>query len=112
MPIYETVLILRPVLSEQEVGDFVEKTKQSIHGDGGEIVSHEIWGRRKLTHMISRSREGIYAYFKYKASPELLKKLNHGFRITESILRDMTVVALERKLRDKKVKKATSVAAA
>lgn len=102
MQVYETVLIFKPVLSDPEVAELVEKTKQSIAGDGGEIVNNEIWGRRKLTHMIGKAREGVYAYFKYRAAPALLKKLNHAFSISDKIMRNMTVVARDRKLREKK----------
>ena len=105
MHIYETVLILKPVMSDPEVAEFVEKTKQTIAGDGGEMVNNEIWGRRKLTHMIGKNREGVYAYFKYKATPGLLKKLGHNFSISDSIMRNMTVVAQDRKMREKKAKK-------
>ena len=112
MHIYETVLILKPVLSDPEVATFVDKTKQSISGDGGEIVSQEIWGRRKLTHMIGKSREGVYAYFKFKGNPALIKKLAHNFSINDSILRDMTVVAQDRKMREKKKKAKKTVPAA
>ncbi len=114
MQIYETVLILKPVLSDPEVATFVDKTKQTITGDGGEIVSQEIWGRRKLTHLIGKSREGVYAYFKYKGNSNLLKKLNHNFSISDSIIRNMTVIAKDRKMREKKnkPKKAASAPAA
>ncbi|MEK7858785.1 MAG: 30S ribosomal protein S6 [Elusimicrobiota bacterium] len=112
MEIYETVLILKPVLSDPEVVEFVEKTKATITGDGGEIVSHEIWGRRKLTHLIGKAREGVYTYFKYKANPPLLKKLSHNFSIAENILRNMTVLAQDRKMRVKiKKPKAAKTAA-
>lgn len=112
MHIYETVLILKPAMSDPEVAEFVEKTKQTIVGDGGEIVNNEIWGRRKLTHLIGKNREGVYAYFKYKATPALLKKLGHNFSIADNIMRNMTVIAQDRKMREKKVKKAKVPAAA
>ena len=113
MHIYETVLILKPVMSDPEVSEFVEKTKQTIAGDGGEIVTQEIWGRRKLTHAIGKNREGVYTYFKYKANPGLLKKLSHNFSIADNIMRNMTVLAQDRKLREKAKKpKKTAVAAA
>ena len=54
MQIYETVLILKPVLADPEVVEFVEKTKLTITGEAGELVNHEIWGRRKLTHTSAR----------------------------------------------------------
>ena len=113
MEIYETVLILKPALSDPEVADFVEKTKQVITSDGGEMLTQETWGRRKLTHLIGKAREGVYAYFKYKAPGALLKKLNHNFGISDNILRNMTVVAKDRKMPEKKAKaKAKAPAAA
>lgn len=112
MQIYETVLILKPVLSDPEVAEFVEKTKQTISGEGGEIVTSEVWGRRKLTHFIGKAREGVYAYFKYKAQPALLKKMSHNFSVSDTVLRDMTVLVRDRKMREKKPKKAKPAAPA
>jgi len=111
MRIYETVLIMKPALSDPEVAEWVEKTKQVISGDGGEVMSQEIWGRRKLTHLIGKAREGVYAYLKYRATPALLKKLSHNFSVTTDVLRNMTVVAQDRKFRVKE-KKAKAVAQA
>ena len=104
MRVYETVIILKPTLSDPEVGEIVEKTKQTITSEAGEIVSHEIWGRRKLTHMIGKAREGVYAYFKFKSNPSLLTKLNHNFRVSDSIMRNSTVLAQDRKMPEKKKK--------
>jgi small subunit ribosomal protein S6 len=112
MHIYETVLILKPAMSDPEVADFVEKTKQTIAGDGGEIVAHEIWGRRKLTHIIGKNREGVYTFFKYKANAGLLKKLSHNFSISDNIMRNLTVLAQDRKLREKKKKPKVKAAVA
>ena len=112
MQIYETVLILKPVLSDPEVAEFVEKTKQVVASEGGEIVTSEVWGRRKLTHFIGKAREGVYAYFKYKSTPALLKKLSHNFSVSDTVLRDMTVLVRDRKMREKKPKKAKPAAPA
>ncbi|MBI4371871.1 MAG: 30S ribosomal protein S6 [Elusimicrobia bacterium] len=109
---YETVLILKPVMSDPEVAGFLEKTKQAIAGEGGEVVNHEVWGRRKLTHSIGKAREGIYAYLKYKAGPPLLRKLGHNFGLSEDVLRDMTIAVRDRRVREKKPKKAKPAAAA
>jgi small subunit ribosomal protein S6 len=112
MQIYETVLILKPVMSDPEVADFLEKTKATIAAEGGEVVNHEIWGRRKLTHFIGKAREGVYVYMKYKSTPALLKKLAHNFGVSDDVMRDMTVVVVDRKMREKKPKKAKPAAAA
>ena len=105
MQIYETVLILKPVLADPEVLEFVEKTKLTITGEAGELVNHEIWGRRKLTHIIGKAREGIYVYLKYKGTSALLKKLAHNFSVSDTVMREMTVLVQDRKMREKKPKK-------
>jgi small subunit ribosomal protein S6 len=112
MQIYETVLILKPVMSDPEVADFLEKTKTTVSSEGGEVVNHEIWGRRKLTHFIGKAREGVYVYMKYKAAPALLKKMAHNFSVSDDVLRDMTVAVHDRKMREKKPKKAKPAVAA
>ena len=61
--------------------------------------------------MIGKAREGVYAYLKYKAAPGLLKKLNHNFSIADYIVRNMTVEAKDRKMREK-VKKVKAKAPA
>lgn len=111
MQIYETVLILKPVLSDPEVAEIVEKTKKTIASEGGDILSQEIWGRRKLTHFIGKARDGVYAYFKYKAAPALLVKLNHNFSVSDDVIRNMTVLARDRKMPEKKKKVKAVVAA-
>ena len=105
MQIYETVLILKPVLADPEVVEFVEKTKLTITGEAGELVTHEIWGRRKLTHIIGKAREGIYVYLKFKGTSALLKKLAHNFSVSDTVMREMTVLVQDRKMREKKPKK-------
>ena len=112
MQIYETVLILKPAMSDPEVVEFLEKMKQTISAESGEVVNHEIWGRRKLTHFIGKAREGVYVYIKYKSAPALLKKLAHNFGVSDDVLREMTVAAQDRKMREKKPKKAKPAAAA
>ena len=111
MQIYETILILKPVLADPEVVDFVDKTKLVISGESGELLTHEIWGRRKLTHIIGKAREGIYVYLKYKGNLELLKKLAHNFGVSDTVMRDMTVAVRDRKMREKKPKKIKTVSA-
>jgi small subunit ribosomal protein S6 len=112
MQIYETVLIIKPVMSDPEVAEYLEKLKATIAEESGEVVNHEIWGRRKLTHFIGKAREGVYVYIKYKAPAALLKKLAHNFSVSDDILRDMTVLAQDRKMREKKPKKIKPAAAA
>lgn len=93
MVTYETVIIIHPRLSDAEVADFAEKTKQTIGKGGGEVLGEDRWGRRKLAYPIKNSREGFYLYLKYNAKGALVNDMNRQFRIQEDILRTLTVHA-------------------
>lgn len=110
--IYETVLILKPTMSDPEVAEVAEKTKQMIASGGGEVISQEVWGRRKLTHIIGKARDGVYVYFKYKSTPALLGKLGHNFRVSDLVLRHSFALIQERKVKEKKPRKPKAAAAA
>ncbi|MFC1679059.1 30S ribosomal protein S6 [Elusimicrobiota bacterium] len=90
---YETVIVVHPRLSDPEIADFADKTKLMITKDGGEILSEDRWGRRKLAYPIRKSREGYYIYMKYKAKGSLVMKMGQQFRIQDHILRALTVHA-------------------
>lgn len=93
MQTYETVILLHPRLSDPEVIQFSDGTKQMIAKDGGEIVSEDRWGRRKLAYPIGRSREGYYLYFRYHAPGAFIGKLSRHFRLLDTVMRTLTVVA-------------------
>ena len=106
METYETVLVFKPTYSDTEVAGLSDKIKQLIAANGGEILSHEIWGRRKLSFPINKVREGVYSYFKYKGAGQTLRKLEQNLSISEQLLRYMTIKMWERKPRPERKKKA------
>lgn len=105
MQIYETVVVLKPQLSDPEITELVEKTRKVVSGEGGEILNEDKWGRRKLTYPIKQAREGFYVYIKFQGPPACLNRLGHHFRVTDSVLRTLTVQEKKKKLIKVKVKK-------
>lgn len=95
MKTYESVIIVKPQLSDTEVGNFVTNVKELITKNGGEVTSEEKLGRRKFTHEINHIRDGFYLYLKFKAEPKFVKTLEETLKLNESVLRSMTMVALE-----------------
>ena len=105
MTTYESVLILKPQLSDNEVNELVEKTKKIIATDGGEVLGEDRWGRRKLSAPIKAAREGNYIQLKFSGTPSVLNKLDHHCKVTDSIMRCMTVrVEIHRDKRKVKAK--------
>ena len=88
---YESVIILTPVLSEQQMQDAVAGYRGLITENGGEIVHEENWGLTKLAYPIDKKGTGFYHLFEFKASPEFIAKWELTFRRDERILRYMTI---------------------
>ena len=95
MKTYESVIIVKPQLSDGEVGEFVNKVKALITSKGGEVTSEEKLGRRKFTHEVNHVRDGFYLYLKFKAEPSFVKELDNALKLNDNVLRSMTMVAVE-----------------
>lgn len=89
---YETVFILTPVLSEQQVKDAVDKFRKVLTDAGAEIVHEYSMGLRKLAYPIQKKNSGFYQVFEFKADPASLATLNTEYLRDERILRDLTIV--------------------
>jgi len=88
---YETVFILTPVLSDDQMKEAVNKFKDVLTKEGAEIISEENWGLKKLAYPIEKKSTGFYELVEFKAEPEVIKTLETGFRRDEKVIRFMTV---------------------
>ena len=88
---YETVFILTPVLSDEQMKETVAKFKTLLTDKGAEILNEESWGLKKMAYAIQKKSTGFYCLLEFKAEPELIKTLETGFRREEKVIRFMTV---------------------
>ena len=88
---YETVFILTPVLSDDQMKEAVEKFKGILTKGGAEILNEELWGMKKLAYPIQKKSTGFYVLVEFKAEPELIAKLDTQYRRDERILRHIIV---------------------
>ncbi len=88
---YETVFILTPVLSDEQMKETVAKFKKLLTDNGAEILNEEIWGLKKLAYPIQKKSTGFYTLLEFKAEPTIVKKLETGYRRDEKVIRYMTV---------------------
>ena len=84
---YETVFILTPVLSDDQMKEAVKKFKDLILENGGEMINEEAWGLRKLAYPIQKKTTGFYNLFEFKAEPSFIEKLETAYRRDERLLR-------------------------
>ena len=88
---YETVFILTPVLSDEQMKDTVAKFKKLLTDNGAEILNEEAWGLKKMAYAIQKKSTGFYCLLEFKAEPSLINKLEVNYRRDEKVIRFMTV---------------------
>lgn len=88
---YETVFIITPVLSDEDIKNTIERYKKFLIQNSAEIIYEENWGLRKLAYSIKRKNNGYYYLIEYKSEGELVKKLEIEFLRDERIMRFLTV---------------------
>ena len=88
---YETVFILTPVLSDEQMKETVAKFKKILTDKGAEIVNEEAWGLKKMAYAIQKKSTGFYCLVEFKAEPSVIKTLDVAYRRDEKVIRYMTV---------------------
>ena len=105
---YETVFILTPVLSEDQVKEAVKKFRDFITENGGEILWEEDWGLKKLAYPIQHKKNGFYHLIEFKYDPEKISRLDLEMKRDERVIRHLIVkldkhaIAWNEKRREKK----------
>lgn len=88
---YETVIVLTPLLSEEVAKEAFAKFKTILTDGGAEIIQEDNWGLRKLAYPIDKKTNGFYHLIEFKASGEVISKLELEYKRDERILRFLTI---------------------
>ncbi len=89
---YETVFILNPVLSDEQMKDTVEKFIKVLKDNGAEIINEERWGLKKLAYPIMHKTTGFYNLVEFKVNSQAITAIETEFRRDEKVMRFLTTV--------------------
>ncbi|XID91701.1 30S ribosomal protein S6 [Paenibacillaceae bacterium WGS1546] len=87
---YELMYIIRPDVEQETVQAVTEKF-QGIIGNGGEIVKHDIMGKRRLAYEIDKHRDGTYVLVHFTGPSAVVAELERVLKITDEVMRHMIV---------------------
>ena len=87
---YETVFIATPVLSDVQTKELFGKFQGVITENGGQIVSSEDWGLRKLAYPIQKKTTGFYYLIEFEGEGDLVEKLETQYRRDERVILFLT----------------------
>ena len=88
---YETVFILNPVLSEDQIKETVKKYEDFLVSKGATMINEEDWGLKKLAYPIQNKKSGFYHLFEYTVDGSVINPLEVEFRRDERFMRYLTV---------------------
>ncbi len=88
---YEVLFILKPTLTEEEVGAKLDFVKDVLTKNGAHIESVVEMGTRKLAYKIKKYERGTYFVIYFKAEPSLINELERVLRIIEEIIRFLII---------------------
>ena len=91
MRIYEELFIVKPDAPEEEADQFVEQLRTQLTAAGATVDKIEKWGKRRLAYKVDKYREGAYVLLQFTAKPETVKELERRLRVSDIVLKFLTV---------------------
>lgn len=91
MALYENVFIARQDMSPAQVETLADDYVSVMESLGGKVEKREHWGLKTLAYRIKKNRKGHYVLFNFDASGDAVAELERRMRLSEDVLRYLTV---------------------
>ena len=110
---YEIMFIVRPDVEEADLDKLIEGFSANVTNGGGEVKSVEKMGRRRLAYTVRKFNDGFYVLLNVAAQGSLIAEIERRLRVSEQVIKFITVrmdeeekrLAKVKALRDTKVKR-------
>lgn len=87
---YESVIIINPAVDEERLNALTTKFTEMINKDGN-VEKTDNLGKKKLAYPVKKNAEGYYVVFYFTANPSLIAELERNYRITDDVIKFMTI---------------------
>ena len=101
---YEVMFIVRPDMVEEELNKLIATLESSVTAAGGTTKS-EVWGKRRLAYKVGRFNDGIFILMLIDAAGSVVHEVERRLRVTEPVIKFLTVRTDEELKRLDKIKK-------
>jgi small subunit ribosomal protein S6 len=91
MNCYETLFVVKPTLTEEEIAVTITKVKDILAKEGAELVGTNDMGMRKLAYPVQKNDRGYYTVLFYKSEGTLITELERNLKISEDVIKFLTV---------------------
>ena len=102
---YELMFIVRPDMADEDLDKLISNLESTVTSASGTVKSVERMGKRRLAYTVRKFREGLYVLLKIEGAGNVVHELERRLRVTEPVIKFLTVrIDLEQK-RLEKIKK-------
>jgi len=116
---YEIMFIVRPDVEEADLDKLIEGFSANVTNGGGEIKTVEKMGRRRLAYTVRKFNDGFYVLLTIAAAGSLIAEIERRLRVSEQVIKFITVrmdeeekrLAKVKAIRDTKVKRSAQPSA-
>lgn len=102
---YEVMFIVRPDLTEEDVDKLISTLQTHVTNAGGIVENVEKMGKRRLAYLVKKFQDGQYVLFTLNADGKAVHELERRMRVTEPIIKFITVRMDEERQRLEKIRK-------
>jgi small subunit ribosomal protein S6 len=88
---YECTFIVNPGLDDPQIDSVVKSIEDAVTKNGGEIVTREDIGRRRLAYPITKKHNGYYTSLEFEAEPHVIDKMERFLKLDENVMRYLTL---------------------
>ena len=89
---YEVVFVLAPTLTEEQVKEQIETYSAAAKEMGANVLDVDDWGKRRLAYPVKKFTDGIYTVLTLEEeAAKSVKELERRFKVTDSVIRFLTV---------------------
>ncbi len=102
---YELMFIVRPDMTDEDLDKLISTLQSAVPGAGGPVKSVEKMGKRRLAYAVRRFYDGIYVLMVVEGGGPVIHELERRLRVTEPVIKFLTVRIDEEQKRLDKIKK-------
>jgi small subunit ribosomal protein S6 len=101
---YELMFIVRPDMAEEDLDKLISTLETVVSTSGGTVKSVERMGKRRLAYTVRRFHDGVYVLLTVEGSGGLIHELERRLRVTEPVIKFLSVRIDEEQKRLAKIK--------
>jgi small subunit ribosomal protein S6 len=87
---YETVFLVKPDLTDENVDKVKEKVRGIINRDGGKFLRFTIWGKKKTMYPVAKQPRAIYIHAHYLGGSAMVAEVERNLRNLDEVSRFMS----------------------